>query len=179
MQWSRCESPSRTITSQSFIVAVLCGPLRSPCARRISAARSLAGTWQAKQGHVGAGKSLTSARRPVRPCSSPTCPEAGDPIGSAVNGALQSRTTKPVSFERDTERRSFHAPQGSRERANPDYCCTLTWKPAALRALMSSAPSKLPVTVNVPFLGLAVSPVTPSTLLIAFTMALLQERQQL
>src|ERR1700733_10036056 len=59
------------------------------------------------------------------------------------------------------------------------YCFTLTWKPAALRALTSSTPSKLPVTVSESVLGFAVSPVTPSTFLTAFSMALLHERQQL
>jgi hypothetical protein len=65
------------------------------------------------------------------------------------------------------------------DRAGSGYCCTRTWKPAALRAFTSSAPSKLPVTVSVSVWGFAVSAVTPSTFLIALSMALLQEPQQL
>ena len=66
-----------------------------------------------------------------------------------------------------------------KSRGNQVYFSTFTWKPAALRALTSATASKLPVTVNVLVLAFAVSPVTPSTFLIVFLMALLQEPQQL
>ena len=59
------------------------------------------------------------------------------------------------------------------------YCCTFTWKPAAFRALTSSAASKLPLTVNELALGLAVSLLTPSTFLTVSLIALLQAPQQL
>jgi len=65
------------------------------------------------------------------------------------------------------------------DRAGSGYGCTRTWKPAALRAFTSSAPSKLPVTVSVSVWGFAVSAVTPSTFLIASSMAELHEPQQL
>src|SRR5438105_1985445 len=59
------------------------------------------------------------------------------------------------------------------------YFFTLTLKPAACRALTSSPASKSPVTSNESSFGLAVSPVTPSTFLMAALMALQQAPQQL
>jgi hypothetical protein len=63
--------------------------------------------------------------------------------------------------------------------ADRGYFLTLTWKPAALRALTRSAASKSPVTVNVSIFGLASSLLVPSTFFTVSLIALQQLPQQL